>query len=115
MSVQLGGRVVAVLEERREDAVELPRRARAGREVLGPGEVELEQQILVARQRLLVFHEAHEAPVVVDDGLRARAEQRDLALHEALFYSSRAPYMFTRPPTPQQTVFPTTARPLSKT
>ena len=57
-------RPVPVLEQRPDHAVELPRLRRARGKVLGPREVELEEQLAVPRQDGLVAGEPHEAPVV---------------------------------------------------
>ena len=73
--------VVAVVGQRRQDSVDLPGLARARREILGPREVELEDQVLIAGQDLVVLHQPHQPPVVLDDGLGAGAEQGDCAGH----------------------------------
>jgi hypothetical protein len=74
--------VVAVGGEGLQNPVDLPGLARARRKVLGPREVELEDQILVPGQDRVVLHQAHQAPVVLDDGLRACAKERDRARHD---------------------------------
>src|SRR5207302_11181147 len=73
--------VVAVVKESPQHTLDLPGLTRARREVLGPGEVELEDQLLIARQELLVLDEPHEPAVVGDDRLGARPEHRDLRRH----------------------------------
>src|SRR2546426_659943 len=84
--------IVAVGQQRGEDAVELPGRAGAGREVLGPGEIELEDEVPVARQRLLVLHQAHQPSIVLDHAVGTRSEDGDLALHpgRGLLYPTRS-------------------------
>ena len=73
--------VVTVLEQRSDDPLDLPGLARARREVLGPGKVELEDQILVAPENLVVLDEPHEPAVVGHDRPGACPQHRDLGRH----------------------------------
>ncbi len=68
---------VAVLEQGLDDAVDLPGLARTGREVLGPGQVELEERRVVLGKEACVVGQAHELPVIVEDGRRGGPQDGD--------------------------------------
>ena len=69
--------LVPVLEKRPDDALELPGLGRAGREVLGPGQVQLEEELTVPREDPVVFPEPHEAAVVGHHRVGTRPEDGD--------------------------------------
>ena len=58
---------IAVLEQRGDDAVELPRRSGTGRIEVVPTDIDLERGLLVLRQKLLIVRQTHQTLVVIDD------------------------------------------------